>query len=118
MAVSRLLRFPVTLISRVDDGLEDEWGSPVATEKATEALCYYRQLETDDQDDGAEGAPTSETIEVFLEPTTDPGPYDAVRLDVGRGVEQFEVVGQPAAELNARTAKANHLRMKVKRSQP
>lgn len=118
MTVSRLLRYPVILVSRTDSGDEDSWGSPIMDEVETNALCYFQQYETSDDDTIAEDTPTTASYTVFLEPDTDPGPYDAVKLDVGRGVEQFEIVGQPEMALNARTATGNHFKMRVRRALP
>lgn len=112
--VLRLLNYPITLIGRAATGGEDEWGSPIYADIRVSTVCYYKQEGTSDSD--AEGTVVWGDYIVFLPPDEATGPYDAVEIDVGGGVETMEVIGQPDAELNARTGKVNHLAMKVRRA--
>jgi hypothetical protein len=116
MSIARLLNYPITLIERVSD-VEDSWGSPTFTEAKVLTECYYRQLEMSDDGVDTEANP-SVSVEVFLHANLKVSQLDRVELDMGQGPESYEVVGQPAPELNGRLGTVNHLRMVVRRALP
>jgi len=107
VTLARLLNYPITLVAR-SEGPEDAWGSPTEVDTLTEALCYYRQDASTDSDEG--GTTTDQTLTIFLAPDVQMSDVDAVVLD---GVE-YEVVGEPDRELNARLGKVNHLAVRVR----
>ena len=114
--ISRLFTKPITLIKRVE-GAEDEWGNATWTEEPLETLGYYRQIRTGDQDVFA-ATVVYENAEVYLPADTDPGPYDAVEMQIHGVTERMEITGQPAEEWNARVGEVNHLKMLVRRAAP
>lgn len=115
--VMRLLRHPVTLISRVPTGSDDEWGQPIMDEVETQSVCHWRQIRTGDQDRQSEQV-VYEDIEVFLPSDCPLGPYDAIEIEMAGRVERMEVVGQPNPAHNARLDTINHIVLVARRSAP
>ncbi len=110
--IDRLLTKPITLILREPSGDEDEWGSPILSETHRETKCYVRQRRTTDA--SLEGTVLSEHWEVFLPPDTPIDAYAAVEMDG----EEYEVIGAPDREWNARLGEVNHVTLAVARGRP
>ena len=114
--IHRLFTKPVTLIKRVSSG-EDQYGQPIFVETPISVLGYYRQMRTGDTDVLA-ATVVYETVEVLLPADIDPGPYDAVEIEVHERMERMEIIGQPSEEWNARVGQVNHLKLMVRRAAP
>ena len=115
MTVLRLLSYPATLLRRTNSGTEDSWGSPIYMDERIDTVCYFRQRESNDQDSGEVGEVENE-YEVFLPIDTNPTAYDAVEVELNGVTTVLEIVGQPSPELNARTGKINHYRLRARKA--
>ena len=81
-------------------------------EERRETTCYYRLRRTVDTDEG--GTVLAEHWELFLPADTPLDAYDAVELNG----DQYEVIGKPDPEWNARIGEVNHVKLAMSRARP
>lgn len=113
--VGRLLRHPITLITRVPSGMDDDWGQPILDEERLDTVCHYQQRVTGDLDKNTDDT-VFEDVAIFLPAETQLGPYDAVEIQMGDRTETMEVIGQPSPVNNARLNTVNHIKLVVRRA--
>lgn len=111
MALTNLLRLPVTLGHRSDGGV-DEYGEPVEDVVITTTVGHIAQVTT--SEDG-EGIVVTERLQLILPPNlpVPPQPWDYAEV-MGR---RYEVDGQPFPVTNPRTGRLSHYMLYLKRGE-
>jgi hypothetical protein len=113
MSIAQMIRTPCVIVRRVDSGEEDELGNSIREPTRTETFCELQQQgassfrhESDDQ--------VSDTRWVlYLLPEEEVGVADTIEVEDDG---EFEVYGEPWVARNARTQRASHIEVAVRRT--
>lgn len=112
--VTRLMTKPVNLVRRTPT-TEDAHGQPIYSEAVEAAFGYVYQKRTGDRDsESGNISITWENLWVALPPTAVIDSIAAVQID---GTE-YEVVGEPHRQWNARRAAVEFIEVEVRRAAP
>jgi hypothetical protein len=105
---SHLMNRPATLLSRTQDGPDDEYGNPTWTEVAAATTCELQQ-EVGWEAEG--GVIQLSTWRVFLPAGTPADGWDAVNVDG----DLYELEGDAWPARNPRTKNFTHVEARVRR---
>jgi hypothetical protein len=84
---------PVTLLARVDAGVEDEYGSPTYTDTPTPTFAYFEAPLRQQYEDTTATEQEASEVRVYVAPDVTPTGYDALQRADGR---TYDIIGPPA----------------------
>ena len=111
MALTRLMRQPVTVHRRSPGAADVRGNAALAVDSTYDVLGYFEQTEATEVMDGRDTA--TATALVVLPAGSPLGHLDLVDVD-GRGM--WEVIGEPARPFNPRLNGESHVEARLRRS--